>query len=521
MLLVPRHRNTGQETLATPNKLHQDTPPIDVDVERRDLDFVDARLLFQELEAIYELSELFLLESLSGPQVDAKSAVIGQGRLLSISVRGRRLTMEGDGKIRAMVLAHIHHLGEPDDHHGLRLPSDDMVWQALETIKAAFRVTTPATDDQFSFGFFGFFGYDTIRLIEQLPRQISCADAKPEISLHIFKNIINFDLHHRTCTLFSAQAELAADTFPTADEFSQMAFALKEKPFEPRSSISASVPKPSSVSDSIDEAEYLKKANQTLRHIRDGDVYQLQLGHEIVIQSAISPQQVYDRLRERNPAPFMFLCKLEGLVLIGASPEIFVKIESGKVTMRPLAGTIPISLAPDDIPSLEQRLLNDDKEVAEHIMLVDLCRNDIGRICVPGSLKVDQLLGIERYSHVLHIVSNVAGQLSHDMSSFDIIKAAFPAGTMIGTPKVRAAEIIEELEVTRRGVYAGTIGLIDFNGYVNTALCIRCIELDGDRYKIRASAGIVADSVPKHEWRETLAKMGATYWAITGEEIPQ
>ena len=215
----------------------------------------------------------------------------------------------------------------------------------------------------------------------------------------------------------------------------------------------------------------------------------------------------------------MYLARFGAVTVIGASPEVFVRIEGDVVTMRPLAGTVPRSFDPAIDRGRAAALLADPKEVAEHIMLVDLCRNDIGRICRPGSLDVDVLMAPEAYSHVIHMVSNVTGtkDVAHD--PYDVIAATFPAGTMTGAPKIRAMEIIEALETARRGLYAGAVGMIDFNGFTNLALCIRSTLHAEGAYRIRASAGVVADSVPEKEWRETLAKMGASYWAITGSEI--
>ena len=189
------------------------------------------------------------------------------------------------------------------------------------------------------------------------------------------------------------------------------------------------------------------------------------------------------------------------------------------MAMRPLAGTIRRGKTEAETIKAAATLRANAKEVAEHVMLVDLCRNDFGRVCIPGSLEVTDLLATELYSHVIHLVSHVIAELDDNQDIYDLIAASFPAGTMTGTPKIRAMEIIEALETTRRGIYAGAIGLIDFNGDANLALCIRTAFHQEGRYFIRASAGIVADSEPEAEWDETLAKLGATYWAITGEEI--
>jgi anthranilate synthase component 1 len=254
-----------------------------------------------------------------------------------------------------------------------------------------------------------------------------------------------------------------------------------------------------------------------MKHIAIGDIYQVQIGHELTMRSAADPVEVYRRLRARNMSPYMYLTSVAGQLVIGSSPELFVRVADGTVVMRPIAGTAPRGRAPDEVVGRELRA--NPKEIAEHAMLLDLCRNDIGRICLPDTLNVPEALFVERYSHVLHLVSTVTGQVEPDKDGFDIIAALFPAGTMTGAPKIRAMEIIEAVEHSRRGLYAGTLGLIDVGGYVNMALCIRTLIYRDGVYRTRASAGIVADSVPEREWTETLAKSNAAHWAVTGREL--
>ena len=269
-------------------------------------------------------------------------------------------------------------------------------------------------------------------------------------------------------------------------------------------------------SSDTEEFTYLANVEKCLKHIAVGDIYQVQIGHEWNIHSPVDPVAVYQRLRERNASPYMYLTQVGSSTVIGASPELFVRVEDGLVSMRPIAGTAP--RGPDDEARAE-RLRTDPKELAEHVMLVDLCRNDIGRICQRNTLAVPDQLVVERYSHVLHLVSTVTGQVEEGKDTYDIIAALFPAGTMTGAPKIRAMEIIEDTERSRRGLYAGALGLIDVGGYVNLALCIRTLIHRDGTFRTRASAGIVADSEPEREWRETLAKVGAGYWAVTGKEL--
>jgi len=215
----------------------------------------------------------------------------------------------------------------------------------------------------------------------------------------------------------------------------------------------------------------------------------------------------------------MYLAFIGGRYLIGASPESFITVRDGVIAMRPLAGTAPRGKTTEEDQSLCEQLRSDPKEIAEHIMLVDLCRNDLSRICKSDSLAVEDLMTVEKHSHVMHLVSHVCAKPKDDVDVYDLIQATFPAGTMTGAPKIRAMEIIADIETTRRHAYAGAVGVMDFGGYAVLALCIRTAFFDGNEYTIRASAGVVADSDPCREWKETLHKMGSTYWAITGREL--
>ncbi|MBT2674966.1 anthranilate synthase component I family protein [Streptomyces sp. ISL-14] len=230
-------------------------------------------------------------------------------------------------------------------------------------------------------------------------------------------------------------------------------------------------------------------------------------------------EESYRRLRARNPSPYMYLLPRAEGELIGASPELFFRSVDGEITMRPIAGTTRRGPDPEENDRRIKEMLASSKEQAEHIMLVDLCRNDIGRVSVPGTLPVDRLMTVEGFSHVFHLVSTVRGRLEPGTSAWDALRATFPAGTMSGAPKLRAMEIINALELQTRGSYAGAVGLVDVRGWTELALCIRMITYDAGVFSTQSSAGIVAESRVEAEWDETLAKMGAAYWALTGEEL--
>jgi anthranilate synthase component 1 len=226
------------------------------------------------------------------------------------------------------------------------------------------------------------------------------------------------------------------------------------------------------------------------------------------------PFDIYRALRSINPSPYLFYLKIEDIVLLGASPEVMVRLEGGKIELRPLAGTRKRGRTEKEDQGLERDLLADEKEKAEHIMLVDLGRNDVGRVSEIGSVKVTELMGVERYSHVMHIVSNIQGTLAAGKNAFDVFRAAFPAGTVSGAPKIRAMEIIEELEPIRRGPYAGAVGYFSFSGNMDTCITIRSVLIKGGKAYVQVGAGIVADSVPEKEYEETLNKAQAIFRAI-------
>ncbi|MFF9571353.1 anthranilate synthase component I family protein [Streptomyces sp. NPDC014685] len=280
-------------------------------------------------------------------------------------------------------------------------------------------------------------------------------------------------------------------------------------------------PRPYRVRDTCDEETFLARVRRCLEHIGVGDIYQIQIGHRIDVATSLAPLDVYRRLRGRNPSPYMYLLPRAGRTVIGASPEVLFHTRGGTVVMRPIAGTAPRSGEEAADRARVARLLADEKERAEHIMLVDLCRNDIGRVCAPGTLQTPDLMRVETYSHVFHLVSTVQGTLEAGHDTWSVLRAAFPAGTVTGAPKIRAMEIIQELESEPRGLYAGAVGLIDLRGWSRLALCIRTIVHDPDTgtYSTQSCAGIVADSRPRAEWHETLHKMGAAYWALTGREL--
>ena len=499
-------------TLQAPQIL---TEPIPVTLEQTSAPFRMPFDVFNGLADALGEDHVFIVESLSGPKPDTRSAVIGFNKLLTVEVRRRHVSITGANSAvveRAKArIARKHRL--VDD--AFELPALADIWDLLRDLQTGFSVQDPLSASAFGFGFFGYFGYDTAHYVEDLPYVIPPTTDAPDISLSIFQGVVRYDLVAETCEIVTANAPAWEPI-----ERGRIAALIEGCPVAAEVPTAVpSVPPATRISDSTTQDQYLQDVATALQYIAIGDIYQVQVGHELTIETKATPTEVYARLRARNPAPYMYLARFNEVAVIGASPEVFVRIEEDLVTMRPLAGTVPRSGDPVIDQERSEAMLADPKEVAEHIMLVDLCRNDIGRICEPGTLDVDELLRPEAYSHVIHMVSNVTGTKRARRDPYDVIAATFPAGTMTGTPKIRAMEIIEELETTRRGIYAGAVGMIDFGGFTNLALCIRSTLHTDGAFRIRASAGVVADSLAEKEWRETLAKMGACYWAITGEEI--
>jgi anthranilate synthase component 1 len=252
-------------------------------------------------------------------------------------------------------------------------------------------------------------------------------------------------------------------------------------------------------------------------YVKAGDIIQVVLSQRFSGELTVDPLDIYRVLRTLNPSPYMFFLRLDDTLVVGASPEVMVRREGARAELRPIAGTRPRGAAAEEDDRLAQELLADPKERAEHLMLVDLGRNDLGRVCKTGSVRVSELMVVERYSHVMHIVSNVQGELEPGKDAFDVVRATFPAGTLSGAPKVRAMEIIDELEPVKRGPYAGVVGYIDFSGNIDTAIAIRTLVVDNaGRASVQAGAGIVVDSVPEHEDLECHNKAAALLSAVPG-----
>ena len=265
---------------------------------------------------------------------------------------------------------------------------------------------------------------------------------------------------------------------------------------------------------SFPREDYEAAVEKCKQYIFDGDAFQIVISQRLSLSYSAPPLDLYRALRTLNPSPYMYYLNLDDFHIAGSSPEILVRLEDGEITLRPIAGTRRRGDNEDEDARLIEELLSDPKELAEHLMLIDLGRNDVGRVSKIGTVKVTDQMTIEKYSHVMHIVSNVTGQINDNLDAVDVLKATFPAGTLSGAPKVRAMEIIEELEPDKRGVYSGAIGYIGWNGNMDMAIAIRTALIKDNQVYIQAGGGLVADSVPKTEWEETMNKGRAVFKAV-------
>ena len=383
----------------------------------------------------------------------------------------------------------------------------------IAAFQARYKVALRPGMPRFCGGLAGYFGYDTVRHIEPRLAQSAPPDdlGLPDIQLLVTEELAVIDN-------LSGKLYLIVYADPGQPEaFTKARQRLQDLRAMLRRAVDAPVTSASVRTDSVREfakEDYLRAVARAKEYVMAGDLMQVQIGQRIRKPYVDSPLSLYRALRSLNPSPYMYYYNFGDMQIVGASPEILVRNEATgdgqrKVTIRPLAGTRPRGATPEQDAQLAHELLADPKEIAEHVMLIDLARNDIGRIAEIGSVKVTEQFVIEKYSHVQHIVSNVEGILKPGLSNLDVLKATFPAGTLSGAPKVRAMEIIDELEPVKRGIYGGACGYLSFGGEMDVAIAIRTgVIQDGTLY-VQAAAGIVADSVPEMEWQETENKARA------------
>ncbi|MGE0608849.1 MAG: anthranilate synthase component I [Pirellulales bacterium] len=397
--------------------------------------------------------------------------------------------------------------------------SDDPLADLQHRVEQVRAATLPELPP-FVSGAVGYAGYDTVRYTERLPNAPADDRGLPDLSFAFYDRMVVFDNVNKTMVVMvMAQVEGAANARAAYDtacwKIDELVARLASPDVElrPADIETGGDPTLPFVSD-FPQPQYEAAVRRCLEYIKAGDIFQVVISQRLETTITAPPFEIYRTLRVVNPSPFMIYLRTPQVTLVGSSPEIMVRVVRGRVTVRPLAGTRKRGATEDEDRRLAEELLADPKERAEHVMLVDLGRNDVGRVARYGSVQLTDVMTIERYSHVMHITSNVNGQLADGRDAFDALRACLPAGTVSGAPKVRAMQIIDELEPHRRGPYAGAVGYIDFNGNMDTCIALRTIVVQGNKAYIQAGAGIVADSDPTSEYQETLNKARGLLKAI-------
>jgi len=440
----------------------------------------------------------YLLESVEGGERWGRYSIIGLPCRTVLRVRGDILSVERDGR-------EIERETSPDPLVQIQDWADGFRAPRLENLP------------RFTGGLVGHFGYDTVRYLEprlagvEKPDPVGCDDIRLMLSeeLAVLDNLAG-----RLYLIVNADPAEPHAWEIAQRRLEQLAHRLR----------AGGPGYPYAVGpETVDESDFVSgfsregfegAVDSVKEYIRAGDVMQVVLSQRLSVPFRARPVDVYRALRSLNPSPYLYFLDLDGTHIVGSSPEILVQVEGGEVAVRPIAGTRRRGASPEEDAALAEELLADPKEIAEHVMLIDLGRNDVGRVAETGSVEVREHMAIERYSHVMHIVSHVAGRLRDGLTAMDVLRATFPAGTLSGAPKIRAMEIIDELEPVKRGVYAGAVGYLNWFGDMDVAIAIRTAVIGGGQLHVQAGAGIVADSDPAREWEETMSKGRALFRAV-------
>ncbi len=443
----------------------------------------------------------YLFESVQGGEKWGRYSIIGLPSREILKVHDHHITIHRDGQV----------VEEMD--------SDDPL-AFVEAYQQRFQA--PDLDDlpRFNGGLVGYFGYDTVRYIEKR-LQPSCPPDQigtPDILLMVSDEIVVFDN-------LRGKLHLIVHVDPAMDDaFDQAQARLQELERRLHRQTADAPRTPAHLSGkTVNEEDFISgfskekfeaAVDKIKEYVLDGDVMQTVISQRMTIPFEAPPLNLYRSLRVLNPSPYMYFLDLDDFQIVGSSPEILARVEEGEVTVRPIAGTRKRGATDAEDRALEAELLADPKEIAEHLMLIDLGRNDAGRVSETGTVRLTDRMIVERYSHVMHIVSNVTGRLKDGMSCLDVLRATLPAGTLSGAPKIRAMEIIDELEPVKRGVYGGAVGYLSWNGNMDTAIAIRTAVIQNNQLHIQAGAGVVADSIPRLEWKETMNKGRAIFRAV-------
>jgi len=440
----------------------------------------------------------FLLESVVGGEQIARYSFTAADPAVTVTVRRDETTIRRPGREDEKVVTH-----------------DPLA--ELAKLLSAYKAVHLSGLPRFTGGLVGYAGYDLIRYYELLGDGPPDDRHLPDLCFGLYRTMVIFDHVSKTIKV-TANAHVTGDPgrayAEAIGEIERTISVLQEGPGHSVGEIRLQGLPQKPFESNTTRADYMATVEACKEYIRAGDIFQVVPSQRLAVETTASPFDIYRALRVVNPSPFMFLLNTPDVTLVGSSPEILCRVEDGVITNRPLAGTRRRGETEEEDQALEQELLSDEKERAEHIMLVDLGRNDVGRVAEPHSIELSDVMTVERYSHVMHIVSNVTGRLAEGRTALDALRVTLPVGTVSGAPKIRAMEIIDEFEPTRRGPYAGAVGYLDFSGNMDTCIALRTMVFSGNKVYIQAGGGIVADSVPQAEYEETLNKARALLRAV-------
>lgn len=440
----------------------------------------------------------YLLESVEGGEQWGRYSIIGLPCKTVLKVYAEQIEISENGEVVE------------------RLSMSDPL-EFIESFQQRYRVPELEGMPRFNGGLVGYFGYDCVRYVEKR-LQASCPEdviGTPDILLMVSDEVVVFDNLANKLILICHADPAQTDAYANAQaRLDQLVAELRAAtPYESSAQSGREVAE-TEFKSSFGEQAFMESVDRIKEYVLDGDIMQCVISQRMSIPFSNKPLDLYRALRTLNPSPYMYVLNLDDFHVVGSSPEILARVEEGQVSVRPIAGTRKRGATPEEDLAMEQELLADPKEIAEHLMLIDLGRNDVGRVAEIGGVELTDKMVIERYSHVMHIVSNVNGKLKPDVSAMDVLRATLPAGTLSGAPKVRAMEIIDEMESVKRGIYGGAVGYLSWNGNMDTAIAIRTAVIKDDVLHIQAGAGVVADSVPRLEWKETMNKGRAIFSAV-------
>ena len=452
-----------------------------------------------------------LFESVVGGEKVGRYSFLAADPFLEIEAYGNRLSISSPSGVSASGVPILQ---------TRQLQSENPLDELRHRVES-FRAATLPELPPFCSGAVGYAGYDVVRYFEHLPDAPEDDRQVPDLAFAFYDRMVVFDNVSKTIVVV-AMARLEGDHADrrkayddarrrvdrVVEELSTGDTDLRPVDIGPLDEVNLQY------TSNFTQADFEKAVRKCVQYIRAGDVFQVVVSQRLEVPIRVHPFEIYRTLRVVNPSPFMFYVRTPGVTLVGSSPEVMVRVVGGRITVRPLAGTRHRGATEEEDRRLGEELLADPKERAEHVMLVDLGRNDVGRVAKYRSIELTDVMTVERYSHVMHITSNVSGELAPGNNAFDALQACLPAGTVSGAPKVRAMQIIDELEPHRRGPYAGAVGYMDFNGNMDTCIALRTIVVQGNKAYVQAGAGIVADSQPANEWHETLNKARGLLKAI-------